>query len=174
MLLRGSRIRNTEYAIGLVVYTGHNTKIQLNSNDPPSKFSQMDMAINRVVLYIFAFKLFCCIFCAAGYSIVGRWNIGSPPYMNGVNDSVDYRAFLVFWSYFSVFSYFIPISLIVSLEVAKLAQAIFMMWDSKFIEDPESAQGLTVRSSNLNDELARTQCTTWRHSNGSMLLSSLT
>lgn len=157
MLLRGTRVRNTAYAIGLVVYTGHNTKIQLNSSAPPSKFSQMDVAINRVVLYIFGFKLFCCTFCAAGYSIVGRWNIGSPSYMAGVNDNVDYRAFLVFWSYFSIFSYFIPISLIVSLEVAKLAQAIFMMWDNKFMEDPESGEGLTVRSSNLNDELARTQ-----------------
>jgi len=68
---------------------------------------------------------------------------------------VSLRSFLVFWSYFAIFSYFIPISIVVSLEVAKLVQAVFMMWDMKMVG--EDGQGLTVKNSNLNDELARTE-----------------
>jgi len=69
-------------------------------------------------------------------------------------EDVSLRAFLIFWPYFAIFSYFIPISIVVSLEVAKLAKAVFMMWDNQF---SVNGQGLSVKNSNLNDELARTQ-----------------
>ena len=40
VLLRGVVLRQTDWARGVVVYTGRETKIQMNSADPPSKVSR--------------------------------------------------------------------------------------------------------------------------------------
>lgn len=43
-----------------------------------------------------------------------------------------------------------------TLEVAKLVQAIFMMWDVSMVSDDDGTKkGMSVKNSNLNDELAR-------------------
>jgi phospholipid-translocating ATPase len=46
VLLRGCVLRNTEVAIGLVVFTGADTKIMLNSGDTPSKRSRIEIETN--------------------------------------------------------------------------------------------------------------------------------
>lgn len=39
LLLRDSKLRNTEYIYGAVIFTGHDTKVMQNATDPPSKRS---------------------------------------------------------------------------------------------------------------------------------------
>jgi phospholipid-translocating ATPase len=41
MLLRGCALRNTAWVVGLVVFTGADTKIMLNGGDTPSKRSKV-------------------------------------------------------------------------------------------------------------------------------------
>lgn len=157
LLLRGARLRNTKYCYATIVYAGSETKMQMNANSPPSKFSMTDMLINRVAITVFCFKIIACAGCAIANTLFESQFAprGSYSYLP-VSDSPVYRGFLSFWSYFAVFSYFIPISCIVTLEVAKLVQAIFMMWDSSMVSDEDGTlKGMTVKNSNLNDELAR-------------------
>lgn len=54
MLLRGSSLRNTEFIYGLVVFTGHETKIMMNSVGSKAKFSKLETATN---IYIFQIVL---------------------------------------------------------------------------------------------------------------------
>ena len=49
------------------------------------------------------------------------------------------------------YSYFIPISLFVTLEIVKFGQARFMEWDHRM---STSTQEMRAKTSNLNDELA--------------------
>ena len=49
ILLRGTVLRNTRWAIGLVLYTGEDTKIVLNSGDTPSKRSRVERQMNPQV-----------------------------------------------------------------------------------------------------------------------------
>ena len=49
MLLRGTVLRNTQWAIGLVLYTGEDTKIVMNSGDTPSKRSKVERQMNPQV-----------------------------------------------------------------------------------------------------------------------------
>jgi magnesium-transporting ATPase (P-type) len=52
ILLRGAVLRNTEWAVGLVVFTGTDTKLVKNSFETPSKFSQLDKLMNQTVVLI--------------------------------------------------------------------------------------------------------------------------
>lgn len=49
MLLRGTVLRNTDWVIGVVLYTGEDTKIVLNSGGTPSKRSKVERQMNPQV-----------------------------------------------------------------------------------------------------------------------------
>lgn len=49
ILLRGHVVRNTKWAIAVVLFTGTDTKIMLNSGETPSKRSQVDKEMNKEV-----------------------------------------------------------------------------------------------------------------------------
>ncbi len=52
-ILRGSSIKNTRYVIGLVCFTGHDTKIMLNSVKARSKSSMVMKKMNVYIMVIF-------------------------------------------------------------------------------------------------------------------------
>jgi magnesium-transporting ATPase (P-type) len=49
LLLRGSVLRNTPWVHGLVVYTGAETKLMMNSIATPSKLSKIERTVNRML-----------------------------------------------------------------------------------------------------------------------------
>ena len=51
--LRGMSLRNTEHVTGVVVYTGHDSKIQMNSAGATYKVSNIMHITNRQILYVF-------------------------------------------------------------------------------------------------------------------------
>jgi phospholipid-translocating ATPase len=60
MVLRGCSIRNTTWVIGLVVFTGKDTKIMLNGGDTPSKQSKIEKETNFNVVVNFIVLLSMC------------------------------------------------------------------------------------------------------------------
>lgn len=64
ILLRGAVLRNTEWAIGISVYTGSDTKLVRNSFETPSKFSQLDKLMNYTVVLIVGVMIFCISYLA--------------------------------------------------------------------------------------------------------------
>ena len=56
-LLRGTVLRNTKWVIGIVIYTGDDTKIVMNSGGTPSKRSKVERQMNPQV-YVFFFRIF--------------------------------------------------------------------------------------------------------------------
>ena len=65
MLLRGSVIKNSGWAAGMVVFTGVNTKLSLNLCDSTFKFSNVEKKLNRYVYVIFGLWLLMAIVCSA-------------------------------------------------------------------------------------------------------------
>lgn len=47
LLLRGARLRNTKWALGVVAYTGRESKIAQNARSVPSKQSNLDKVGER-------------------------------------------------------------------------------------------------------------------------------
>lgn len=63
MLLRGHVIRNTHWVIAVIVATGTDTKIMLNSGETPSKRSRIEKVMNVQVSPLFCFVFhFCFVF----------------------------------------------------------------------------------------------------------------
>lgn len=52
ILLRGSSLRNTDYIYGIVVFTGHETKIMKNSVKSKMKFSRLEKSTNTYIIII--------------------------------------------------------------------------------------------------------------------------
>ena len=44
LLLRGMSLRNTEWIIGVAVYTGHDSKVMMNQSSSPNKLSKIEKA----------------------------------------------------------------------------------------------------------------------------------
>lgn len=62
ILLRDSKLRNTDYIYGVVVFTGHDTKVMQNATDPPSKRSKIERRMDKIVYILFSvtyFGFFC-------------------------------------------------------------------------------------------------------------------
>lgn len=57
MLLRGSSLRNTEWIYGIVVFTGHETKIMKNSARSQVKFSKLEKATSKYIIVIVIMQL---------------------------------------------------------------------------------------------------------------------
>lgn len=53
VLLRGMSLRNTEGVLGIAVYTGHETKIQMNTTKSQYKVSKMMKLTNLSIFWIF-------------------------------------------------------------------------------------------------------------------------
>lgn len=57
LVLRGSQLRNTEFVIGVVVYTGKDTKIMKNLKQPKHKVSKIMKIMNRMLYSLFVLQL---------------------------------------------------------------------------------------------------------------------
>lgn len=59
LLLRGSRLRNTKWVLGIVTYTGKESKIAQNARNPPSKQSNLD----KVTFLCRVCHVSCAMYC---------------------------------------------------------------------------------------------------------------
>lgn len=64
LLLRGCSLRNTDWVIGLVAYTGADSKIMLNGGATPSKRSKIEKETNFNVIVNFVILMLMCLVTA--------------------------------------------------------------------------------------------------------------
>lgn len=76
MLLRSSRLRNTKWAIGVVVYTGTESKVMLNSKSSIQKQSSLEKAMNVVIVQIMVLQ---CVMAAFTAVLHGTWTAQKGP-----------------------------------------------------------------------------------------------
>ncbi|XP_072612813.1 phospholipid-transporting ATPase VB isoform X7 [Vulpes vulpes] len=61
LLLRGCTIRNTEVAIGIVIYAGHETKAMLNNSGPRYKRSKIERRMNTDIFFCIGLLFLMCL-----------------------------------------------------------------------------------------------------------------
>ena len=151
LCLRGSRLVNTDWVYGLVVYTGYQTKMMLNRNAPRIKQSSFEARLNRFVLSIFIFNFFVCLVLSISYS---ARNQAFASWLD-LGDTSGLGWLLNFLTQYILFSFMIPISLYVTIELVRVGQVFFMMWDTRmhYKDDHGQWKRMQVKSSSLNEEL---------------------
>jgi len=89
-LLRGTVLRNTAWVIGIVMYTGLDTKLVLNAGGTPSKRSKVERQMNSMVLANLAIFALMAVVCAIVDSILEHhYYPRQAPWLWGDNRSDD-------------------------------------------------------------------------------------
>jgi phospholipid-transporting ATPase len=119
LLLRGAALKNTAWIYGVVVYTGHQTKIMMNSSGTPSKRTKMQKETDKQYIFISAGLFFLTLICAimnAYYAskLKSHWYLC--PVESGNN---SFKFIQIFFSYLLLLNTLVPISLTVTLEFVK-------------------------------------------------------
>ncbi|CAI5516593.1 unnamed protein product [Closterium sp. Naga37s-1] len=166
ILLRGSRLRNTKWAVGIVVYTGRETKIMMNSTDPPSKRSFVEKRLDFVIMFELVVLVGLATLSAVMYAVnLGKympqqWYLRPGDYTGatGVGKAMynweqpALAGLTQFFTALVLYGYFVPISLYVTMELVKLVQAATIALDLHMYYEEKDIP-TTARTSNLNEEL---------------------
>uniref|UniRef100_A0A5F4VT72 Phospholipid-transporting ATPase n=1 Tax=Callithrix jacchus TaxID=9483 RepID=A0A5F4VT72_CALJA len=153
ILLRGTQLRNTQWVFGVVVYTGHDTKLMQNSTKAPLKRSNVEKVTNVQILVLFGILLVMALVSSAGALYWNRshgeknWYIKK---MDTTSDNFGYNLL----TFIILYNNLIPISLLVTLEVVKYTQALFINWDTDMYYIGNDTPAM-ARTSNLNEELGQ-------------------
>ncbi|KAL2131051.1 hypothetical protein VTI74DRAFT_5614 [Chaetomium olivicolor] len=123
VVYRGSTLRNTSEAIGLVINSGEECKIRMNANkNVRAKAPEMQHAVNRIVIMLVFFVIILSVGCTVGYIIWRRRYEHKAFYLTRGSVSLGQ----IFIAFVIAYNTLIPLSLYVSLEIVKLGQLMLL------------------------------------------------
>ncbi|XP_076728866.2 phospholipid-transporting ATPase IB isoform X2 [Callospermophilus lateralis] len=153
ILLRGTQLRNTQWVFGVVVYTGHDTKLMQNSTKAPLKRSNVEKVTNVQILVLFGILLVMALVSSVGALYWNGSHGASNWYIKKMDSSSDNFGYNLL-TFIILYNNLIPISLLVTLEVVKYTQALFINWDIDMYYVGNDTPAM-ARTSNLNEELGQ-------------------
>ncbi|KAI9198313.1 hypothetical protein LWI28_013685 [Acer negundo] len=163
VLLRDSKLRNTDYIYGVVIFTGKDTKAVRNSTMSPSKRSRIERKMDNVIYLLFSVLLLISLVSSVGYALVLKYDMAEWWYLRLQHDDQFFNpskpvlSFIVqFVRALMLYGYLIPISLYVSIEVVKVLQAMLINKDIQMY-DEVTCRSVEARTSNLNEELGQVE-----------------
>jgi phospholipid-translocating ATPase len=120
-------------AVGIVIYTGKETRAQKNSSDPSPKFGAIDNELNIICKILFGFMFVCAFVIVA------------------MDDYTDVTTSMIhIFRFIMLLSPIIPISLRVNLDFAKI------VYSYRISNDPNIPETI-ARNSTIPEELGRIQ-----------------
>uniref|UniRef100_A0A0E0LUG6 Phospholipid-transporting ATPase n=1 Tax=Oryza punctata TaxID=4537 RepID=A0A0E0LUG6_ORYPU len=164
ILLRDSKLRNTNQIYGIVIFTGHDTKVMQNAMEPPSKRSSVERRMDKIIYLLFVILFAIASFGSVMFGIKTRAEL-SPGnyawYLRPDNSTMYFdpnRATLAaichFLTSLMLYVCLVPISLYISIEIVKVLQSTFINQDQNMYCE-ESDKPARARTSNLNEELGQ-------------------
>jgi len=158
LLLRGCVLRNTSWVVGVVVFTGIETKLMLNNRSKTKlKRSHVDRIVDQSLYILFCIEFLLCSLGALGNYLWMKHYEGLQfylPHPGPDASSISMEAGLSCFTYLVLLDILIPISLYVSMELIKVTQAYFIDHDLTMY-DPMTDTPAQARTSNLNEELGQ-------------------
>nr|KYP51617.1 Phospholipid-transporting ATPase 1 [Cajanus cajan] len=168
IVLRGCELKNTNWAHGVAVYCGCETKAMLNSSGAPSKRSLLETRMNSEIIMLSLFLVVLCTVssvCAAVWLKRHKGELNLLPYYRkldvskGVEDSYKYYGWgleilFTFLMAVIVYQVMIPISLYISMELVRVGQAYFMIGDTRMYDKATNSR-FQCRALNINEDLGQ-------------------
>nr|GMD01331.1 phospholipid-transporting ATPase 1 [Ipomoea batatas]GME17546.1 phospholipid-transporting ATPase 1 [Ipomoea batatas] len=168
IILRGCDLKNTAWAIGVVVYAGQETKAMLNNSGAPSKRSRLETRMNREIIILSFFLVALCTvvsICAGVWLRHHKDDLDIIPFFRRKDYSetevenynyYGWGAQIVFTFLMCVIVYqvMIPISLYISMELVRIGQAYFMIQDNRMFDEASNSR-FQCRALNINEDLGQ-------------------
>eukprot|EP01053_Blabericola_migrator_P012221 Blabericola_migrator_1__12220@NODE_75_length_15195_cov_183_882866_g67_i0_p1_GENE_NODE_75_length_15195_cov_183_882866_g67_i0NODE_75_length_15195_cov_183_882866_g67_i0_p1_ORF_typecomplete_len1527_score324_89PhoLip_ATPase_C/PF16212_5/6_2e03PhoLip_ATPase_C/PF16212_5/2_1e03PhoLip_ATPase_C/PF16212_5/2_8e65Hydrolase/PF00702_26/8_3e03Hydrolase/PF00702_26/1_2e17Hydrolase/PF00702_26/2_2e05E1E2_ATPase/PF00122_20/2_8e25E1E2_ATPase/PF00122_20/1_8e04PhoLip_ATPase_N/PF16209_5/1_1e22Cation_ATPase/PF13246_6/1_5e len=173
LMLRGCKLCHTSWAVGVVAFTGAETKIRLNSEAVKRKCSKLEKQTHRLVMGIFGLMILLCILagCMTAYFATHKRYVNLKylalekykPYFSYDKTHKEGEALAhspggvgipAFFTWIILFVNFVPISLVVTMGLVRAVQAWHMGVDQDMY-DRKTKTFAVVRSSDLNEELGQ-------------------
>ncbi|KAJ3355905.1 hypothetical protein GGF32_001766 [Allomyces javanicus] len=162
ILLRGAQLRNTPWVYGLVIFTGHESKLMRNASATPIKRTNMERMTNVQIVFLFVILLTLALACSIGTLVFDmgedvehpkRWYLyGAGAIMREYPLGVQFLRNVL--TFIILFNNLIPISLMVTMEVVKYQQAQLINADLDIYYEPSDTPAL-CRTSSLVEELGQ-------------------
>ncbi|KAL7795311.1 hypothetical protein V8C37DRAFT_374063 [Trichoderma ceciliae] len=128
VVYRGSTLRNTTTAIGLVINSGEECKIRMNANkNIHAKKPAIQATVNKMVLVQIGIVICLSVGLTIGYYVWKKGTQDKSFYLvrKGIYDAtVPFKQ--IFFGFLILFNTLIPLSLYISLEVIKIGQLILL------------------------------------------------
>ena len=163
VLLRGCLLKNTGHILGVVLYAGPETRIQQNAAATPSKVGSFDAFLNFQIAFIMALQFLMCAVCATAGTLWRNMAGSTRPHLamasptEGNPASPAAYGGILFVTFWILYSYLVPISLFVTLEIVKFWQGfLYINWDEAMV-DPATGDGALARNTGLNEDLGKVE-----------------
>ncbi|OWB54686.1 hypothetical protein B5S28_g539 [[Candida] boidinii] len=156
LLLRGCTLKNTKWVVGVVVFTGDDTKIMLNAGKTPTKKSRIAKDLNYAVVINFVLLFVICFVSGLVNGIYYRGDNTSRNYFEygTLAGSAVANGIVSFFVALILYQSLIPISLYISVEIIKTAQAFFIYSDVLMYYE-RLDYPCTPKSWNISDDLGQ-------------------
>lgn len=142
ILLRGTHVRSTDQILGLVITVGDKTKISKNQHKTDLKRSKFEKKVERKMFYIFILY-FIILFTSC---TILTANLRREQVNIYEIDNFSKQALKLTGTNYILYSYLIPLSLFVMIEVARIFQKNFVSYDPDI-------KGAYCRNSNVTEDI---------------------
>lgn len=154
LLLRGATLRNTPWVHGIVVFTGHETKLMRNATATPIKTTAIARAVNVQILILVGILLGLSLISTAGDLIVRAKQTDDLSYLFYAGTSYVGQFFSDLVTYWILYANLVPLSLFVTLEIVQYATAFLISSDLDMYYDKMDTPA-NCRTSSLVEELGQ-------------------
>lgn len=128
VIYRGSILRNTKNVVGLVIFTGEETKIRMNAlKNPRIKAPKLQRKINMIVAFMVFVVATVSLFSYFGHVLENRKFLDGNQAWYLMNQDAGVAATIM--SFIIMYNTMIPLSLYVTMEITKVMQSKLMEWD---------------------------------------------
>ncbi|CDO94169.1 unnamed protein product [Kluyveromyces dobzhanskii CBS 2104] len=128
VIYRGSIIRNTQNVVGIVIFSGEETKIRMNAiKNPRTKAPKLQSKINFIVLFMVFVVASMAMFSFLGQRIIKTNYVDNNKAWYLLQ--VDAGTAPTIMSFIIMYNTLIPLSLYVTTEIIKAMQSKLMEWD---------------------------------------------
>jgi phospholipid-translocating ATPase len=155
-LLQSCYLRNTEWACGVAIYTGNETKLGMSRGVPEPKLTAMDAMIDKLTGAIFVFQIVVVIVLGIAGNVWKDTEARKQWYVRYPNEGPWYELLVIPLRFELLCSIMIPISIKVSLDLVKSLYAKFIDWDDEMV-DAETGTRSHAANTAISEDLGQVE-----------------